>query len=144
VEGRIVDLSKRAAQQLDFIPLGIVEVKVETISREEDNPEGQASINKAKTTTPGEFYEVKASRVQPTGFGIQIGSFKELANLMRISDNLKNSYQKEVTVQVVVVNQIKVYRIIIGTFQSRNDAERQMKKLKNDYPDCFIVDFGKR
>ena len=142
IEGRIIDLSKSAAQQLDFIPLGVVEVKVEVL-----NPE--TITGKSTTTTQQEaletreFYEMKANRVQPTGFGVQIGSFKELANLMKISNNLKNSYQKEITIQVVEVNKIKVYRIIIGSVPNRDDAERLLKRLQKEYPDCYVVEFEK-
>ena len=142
VEGRIIDLSKRAAQQLDFIPMGVVEVKVEILNQKQTTGEKQTTTPQ-KDTEPKEFYEIKANRIQPTGFGVQIGSFKELANLMRISNNLKNSYQKEITIQVVVVNRIKVYRIIIGSVPGRSDAERLVKKLQKEYPDCYVVEFEK-
>lgn len=142
VEGRIIDLSKSAAQQLDFIPLGVVEVKVEILNQEAAIGEKQ-TITQQKDTEPKEFYEIKASRIHPSGFGVQIGSFKELANLMRISNNLKNSYQKEITIQVVVVNKIKVYRIIIGAVPNRSDAERLLKRLQKEYPDCYVVEFEK-
>jgi septal ring-binding cell division protein DamX len=56
---------------------------------------------------------------------------------------LKNRYQNEITVQVVIINSVKVYRIIIGTFPNRNEAERLSKKLHAEYPDCFVVEFEK-
>ena len=143
IEGRIIDVSKIAAQQLDFIPLGIVEVKVEVVEQGSD-PETTENIEAGENKPISkEFYEMQASRIHPTGFGVQIGSYKELANLMRISNDLKGSYQKEVTIQVVVINKVKVYRIIVGLLNSRKEAEHLENRLRKDFPDCFIVDFGK-
>jgi len=143
VEGRVIDLSKKAAQQLDFIPLGIVEVKIEVLNKETGGLAGNQQKEVRQDVEQKEFYELLARRIYPIGFGIQIGSFKELVNLMRITDTLKNSYQKEVTIQVVLINNVKVYRIIIGSFSDRKEAERLLKKLQNNYPDCFVVEFSK-
>ena len=143
VEGRIIDLSKRAAQHLDFIPLGIVDVKVEVLGQVEGETDQEMVQIPLQGIENKEFYELQARRIHPAGFGVQIGSFKELANLMRITDKLKNRYQNELTVQVVIVNRVKVYRVIIGAFSNRNEAERLLNKLQGDYPDCFIVEFKK-
>jgi len=143
VEGRVIDLSKKAAQQLDFIPLGLVDVKVEVLGIKAGSSDQTTVQAPQQDTGKQEFYELLARRVYPAGFGVQIGSFKELANLMRITENLKDRYQNEVTVQVVIINRVKVYRIIIGAFQNRTDAERLVKKLNADYPDCFVVEFEK-
>jgi rare lipoprotein A len=124
VEGRVIDLSQKAAKQLDFIPLGVVDVKVEVLN-EKAEPSDQSIVQQQQQDTGNqEFYKLLAQRVHPQGFGVQIGSFKELANLMRVTENLKNRYQNEITVQVLIINSVKVYRIIIGTFPNRNEAER--------------------
>jgi rare lipoprotein A len=143
VEGRVIDLSKKAARELDFIPLGVVDVKVEVLNATSDQSNQSASQQLQQDVEQQEFYELLARRVHPAGFGVQIGSFKELANLMRITENLKNSYRNEVTVQVVIINSVKVYRIIIGTFPNRSEAERLLRKLQPEYPDCFVIEFEK-
>ena len=142
VEGRVIDLSKRAARQLDFIPLGIVDVRIEVVDAE-DERSVQPAVKQQQDTGEQEFYQVVARQAHPTGFGVQIGSFRELVNLMRTTDNLRNRYQDEVTIQVVILNKVKVYRIIIGTLSSRQEAERLASKLRMDYPDCFVVEFEK-
>ncbi|MBN1182493.1 MAG: septal ring lytic transglycosylase RlpA family protein [Bacteroidales bacterium] len=138
VEGRIIDLSKSAAMELDYITLGVVRVKVEVVNENDpgtdDNPKPPQKPNK-------EFYDFQASRTKPAGYGVQIGSYAEFANLMRISETLKTTYKNEVTVQVTEVNKTKVYRVIAGSFSSRAQAENLQKKLKKDYPDCFVVGF---
>jgi rare lipoprotein A len=90
-----------------------------------------------------EFYKFEISRVKPKGFGVQIGTYQELVNLMRLADNLKNSYQKEVTVQVKIVNGVKYYGLMLGQFSSREKAEMFREELKGKFPDVFIVEYNR-
>ena len=90
-----------------------------------------------------EFYEFEISRLKPKGFGVQIGTYQELVNLMRLADNLKNSYKKEVTVQVKIVNGVKYYGLILGQFSSRPKAEEFREEVRNKFPDVFIVEYNR-
>ena len=72
---------------------------------------------------------------------MQVGSFQEVANLIRLADNLKISYQKNVTVQVKTVQDIKVYSLILGKFNTRNQAESFKDTVSIKYPGSFIIDF---
>jgi rare lipoprotein A len=90
-----------------------------------------------------EFYDFEIARLNPKGFGVQIGTYQELVNLIRFSDNLKNSYKKQVTVQVKVVNGIKYYGIIIGQFPSRLKAEQFREEVRKKFPDAFIIEYNK-
>jgi rare lipoprotein A len=62
---------------------------------------------------------------------------------MRLSDNLKSSYQKKITVQVKVVNGIKYYGLILGQFSTRTKAEAFREELRKKFPDAFIIEFTK-
>jgi rare lipoprotein A len=139
VQGRIIDLSKKAAESLDFVQKGLARVKIEIINPETDV--NTIQIEEVPGVDEDEFYRMEVSRTQPAGYGVQIGSFKELVNLMRLTEKLSNKYKNEVTVQVTLVNDVKIYRVIVGTMKSRPEAERAMKRLKNDYPDSFIYTF---
>jgi rare lipoprotein A len=87
-----------------------------------------------------ELYELKVTRQKPGGFTVQIGSYKELVNLLRIADDLKTSLKKEVRVQVANINGEKVYRLMVGEFSTRREAESFKVKAAQLYPDCFIVE----
>ena len=89
-----------------------------------------------------EYYDFEISSLEPKGFGIQIGTYQELVNLMRLSENLKSSYKKKVTVQVKILNGVKFYSLIIGPFPSRPKAEKFYPEVKKKYPGSFVVDFG--
>jgi rare lipoprotein A len=95
------------------------------------------------TVDEKEFYGFEISRKKPKGFGVQIGTYQELVNLMRLSDNLKNSYQKEVTVQVKIINGVKYYGLILGQFSSRAKAEQFREEVRTKFPDVFIVEYNR-
>ncbi|WP_121665343.1 septal ring lytic transglycosylase RlpA family protein [Mesonia aquimarina] len=164
VSNRIIDLSRSAAEKLDFIDTGVTDVVLEVVDINDDTaivePEKKQekiALKKKKSiknivektdtikveNDPKEFYELSIDRIQPDWFGIQIGSFQEVANLMRLADNLKVSFQKEITIQVKTVQEVKVYSLIIGKFNDREDAEEFNKKsVSKKYPDSFIIDFS--
>lgn len=143
VDGRIIDLSRAAAEALGFENYGLADVKLEIT----DPGDGKVSemgrtINQV-TVDEKEFYEFEVSRSRPKGFGVQVGTYEELVNLMRLADNLKNSYKKEVTVQVKIINGIKYYGLILGHFSSRAKAEEFREEMRDKFPDVFIVEYNR-
>lgn len=143
VDDRVIDLSKSAAEKLGFINQGLAEVKLEVIdagdgkTSDTPRPIGNVSIEEK------EFYNFEVERSKPSGFGVQIATYQELVNLMRLTDNLKKSYQKKVTVQVKVLNGVKYYGLVLGQFPSRAKAEQFRANVKGKFPDAFIVEFGR-
>jgi rare lipoprotein A len=143
VDGRIIDLSKSAAQKLGFINQGLADVTVVVIDAGDGKtsdihrPIGQVEVEEK------EFYDFEVERNKPEGFGVQIATYQELVNLMRLTDNLKKSYQKKVTVQVKVVNGVKYYALVLGQFPSRSKAEVFRNNVRPKFPDAFIVEFGR-
>ena len=144
VEGRIIDLSRAAAEELGYTNLGLADVSLEVIdpgdgkTSDPGRPIDQVSVDEK------EFYEFGITRINnPKGYGVQIGTYQELVNLMRLADNLKNSYKKDVTVQVKVLNGVKYYGLILGQFSSREKAEQFREELRNKFPDVFIVEYNR-
>jgi rare lipoprotein A len=115
-------------------------------SKPQQKPVATASVTKpvqseqSQVNTEVEIYDLKVSRQKAGGFSVQIGSYKELANLLRIADDLRSSLNKEVKVQVATINDEKVYRLMLGDFKSRSEAEAFQPKAAKLYPDCFIVE----
>jgi rare lipoprotein A len=143
VDGRIIDLSKAAADELGFLNNGIADVKLEIVDPGDGKVKDMGRTIDQVTVDEKEFYEFEITRLKPKGFGVQIGTYQELVNLMRLADNLKNSYKKEVTVQVKVINGIKYYGLILGHFSSRPKAEVFREEVKKKFPDVFIVEFNR-
>jgi rare lipoprotein A len=143
VEGRIIDLSKAAADELGFLNKGLTEVKLEIVDPGDGKVSDMGRTIDQVTVDEKEFYEFEITRLKPKGFGVQIGTYQELVNLMRLADNLKNSYKKEVTVQVKIINGIKYYGLILGQFSSRGKAEQFREEMRNKFPDVFIVEYNR-
>lgn len=141
VEGRIIDLSKSAAERLGFINMGIADVKLEVTDAGDGKGKNLPIPVDHVTVEEKEFYDFEIERLNPKGFGVQIGTYQELVNLMRLSDNLKNSYKKKVTVQVKILSGVKYYSLVLGQFSSRAKADSFLGELKQKFPDAFVVDY---
>jgi rare lipoprotein A len=143
VDNRIIDLSKSAAEKLGFVNQGLVDIKLEVIDPGDGKTSDPIKTVDQVLVEEREFYEFEISRLKPKGYGVQIGTYQELVNLMRLSDNLKTSYKKQVTVQVKVINGVKYYGLILGQFATRPKAEQFRAELKRKFPDAFIVEYNR-
>jgi rare lipoprotein A len=143
VDDRIIDLSKSAAEKLGFVTHGLAEVKLEVIDPGDGKTSDPVRVIGNVSVDEKEFYNFEISRAKPSGFGVQVGTYQELVNLMRLTDNLKKSYQKKVTVQVKIINGVKYYSLILGQFPGRQKAEAFREELRKKFPDAFIVEYGR-
>lgn len=143
VDGRIIDLSKSAAEKLGFINLGIADVKLEVVDAGDGKGKNLPVTVEHVTVEEKEFYDFEVSRNKPSGFGVQIGTYQELVNIIRLSDNLKNSYKRKVVVQVKILNGVKYYSLLVGQFSTKSKAESFLKTIKKKFPDAFILDFSR-
>lgn len=141
VDGRIIDLSKSAAEKLGYIVQGIADVRIDVLDAGSGRVSTEAKQIDAVIVDEKEFYDFGVARIQPDGYGVQIGTYQEVVNLFRLADNLKNSYQKKVLVQVKILNGIKYYSLILGHFGSRDKADKFLSRVKLQYPDAFIAEF---
>lgn len=174
VEKRIIDLSRSAAEKLQFINNGTASVKVEVLHLPEsatattDEPvknntsstpawPGKQTATKAETQAPAEsapaprqtqvtevsapaneYYKIESTVISPKGFGVQLASYQEAANLVKRCAEIKERINKDIMIQVGDKNGIKVYRIIAGPFETREKAEHFNKKLEG-FDGSFIV-----
>jgi rare lipoprotein A len=143
VDGRVIDLSRSAAERLDFINAGLADVTVEVIDAGDGKGGGQIAPIDRVTVEEKEYYDFEVKRLDPKGFGVQIGTYQELVNLMRLADNLKTSYQKKVNVQVKVVNGLKYYSLMLGEFKTRKKATQFAADVKKKFPDAFVVEYDR-
>ena len=143
VDGRIIDLSRSAAEELGYVNQGIADVELEVINAGDGKSTVSVPVQEMEPPDEKEFYDLDIKRLNPGGFGVQIGTYQELVNLMRMADNLKGSYKKKVTVQVKSVNGTKYYSLILGGFSTRAKAEKFKQTIQKKYPDAFIAEFDR-
>ena len=139
VDNRIIDLSKSAAKKLDFIDKGLANVRVELIASTDDLPDKKTDAKKKETENV--YYKINSELVKPKGKGIQIGSYTDDENIIKLTAELISKYNENVYVEIAEVKKQKVYRIILGNYNSDMQLNAFKKKLSKDYPDCFIVEY---
>ncbi len=143
VAGRIIDVTKSVAAKLGFVDKGVANVKIEVVTRENSKTNTQPVEVNSTSVSDNEYYDIEISKVEPNGFGAQIGTYQELTNLLRLADNLKKSYKKKATVSVKAVKGAKYYSLILGSFSSQTKAQDFVNKLKKQFPDAFVLDYSK-
>lgn len=109
-KGRILDLSYAAAITLGMIGPGTIPVRIEVI---DSGP-----------------YKVQPIR-QSLDYTLQAGSFVELENAQRLKEQLAKSYPQLADIAIVPVHAKEsiYYRVQLGTFSNRRDAEGHARQL---------------
>ncbi len=104
---RIIDLSYAAAKSIDMIQAGTVKVKVEIIS----TPSGRS----------GSYFDPQ--------YTVQAGSYRDSQNARAIKEKLDRNYEK-VRVESTDIKGDKYYRVRVGWFSNKRDADRVASQLR--------------
>jgi peptidoglycan lytic transglycosylase len=105
-KARIIDLSYAAAQALNMIGPGTALVRIDVI----DSPVPIQSIRTSLDYT------------------LQLGSFAQLENAQQLRDRAAKSFG-EVTIAPLQAKDSTYYRVSLGTFSNRADAEERAQQL---------------
>ncbi|HEY1235989.1 MAG TPA: septal ring lytic transglycosylase RlpA family protein [Candidatus Binatia bacterium] len=103
---RIIDLSYAAAQAIGIIGPGTALVRIDVIE------------------SPTVIRSIRSS----LDYTLQLGSFSQLDNARQLRDRLGDSFG-EVTISPVNSKDITYYRVHLGKFSSRTDAEQRAKQI---------------
>lgn len=125
VEGRVIDLSMKAARELDMVRSGVVPVKL-TVLRE--GPQAPPPRTRAEAQAPNSPAAV---------YTIQVGAFGSQEAAEALKKDLEGRY-KNVTIQTVTAPQT-LYRVRVGRLPDLNAAEDLMKLLREEKFDPFVV-----
>lgn len=139
IDNRVIDLSKSAAKELGFVEKGLAKVKIELIASTDDLPDKKPGTSLKKRLEG--YYKIDVSFKNPTGKGIQAGSFREDENIFKIAEELKSKYKTDVYIQIVKIKNAKVYRVIVGSSMDEIYLKKLKELISKDYPDCFVVTF---
>ncbi len=120
------------------IPVVTNQPKVEKETAITKKTETTEKVEEKKKET--ELFTLKVEASEAKGFSIQIGSYKELVNVLRIAADIQNTTKKETKIQVTTINGEKIYRLMVGSFSNRKEAETAKEKIAIVYKDSFIVE----
>ncbi len=113
VQGRDIDLSYIAARDLGIIQKGTARVFVDYVGRDRG-------------------YVRPARYLAASGpFTIQIASFTDIRNAFRLKTALRYSYN-DVYISKARVEGKRYYRVRLGRFSDRNDAEELVRRLSEE------------
>ncbi len=130
--GRIIDLSEAAARELGILAEGVARVRVEVIESPKPPPE-------PPKTSP--FFDPEGrslSRVAP--YSLQVGAFAEIENAITVAKNVRNEIKKEpIFLWKVAVRGKPLYRVLVGQYQTRKEAEVRRNALRQEGWQVFVV-----
>ena len=105
-KGRIIDLSYAAAQSIDMVGPGTALVRVDVI----DSP-------------------TRIQIIRPSlDYTLQVGSFSQLENAQQLRDRLAKSFSG-VAIATLQSKDLTYYRVQLGTFSNRADAEERARQI---------------
>jgi len=91
-----------------------------------------------------DLYKVQILRPERTGYGVQVASLTDYANVMRQVAELQEKWFNNILISVEEgSNKEPVYKIMLGPFPDRTTAKSYEKQLKRKKKiDGFIVDLS--
>ncbi len=148
-DGRVIDVSKQAALDLQMITAGVVDVKVEVIDKsapttpiEKTTEKDERSINtnNEKGVRGDNTYKIN---VKPTdgllGYGVQVGSYADFMAVIEKLNELESKGFPDLYINTAEVNNKRVFRIVAGNFESRAEAELFLVSVKSKGIDAYVV-----
>lgn len=115
VGNRVIDLSRRAAREIDMIETGVARVRIVLVDSKEP----------VKRSGRGGF--------AMETYTVQIASFDTRRDAIRYSRNIRGAEVERAT-----VNGKTVYRVSYGNYRSRSSAERAKKRLERRGINGFV------
>ncbi len=87
-------------------------------------------IPQTVSTGKGLFrFDVK--RQNPQGWGVQIGAFYDYGNVLIQAEKLQRQFGEVVIVNINELNGKTVYKVVVGAFNTQDEASRLQKRMKD-------------
>jgi len=149
-KGRIIDLTKEGARQLGFLKKGVAKVRCEVQDYIEDKFEDMDIVGSSDTvfsnndtSSIGGNVEVRMDSVFFQRYGIKVFTFDNPGKANEEAKILEKLYQ--FSVQVIEVKMLKgmLYRVCVGNFETRAEAQKAADMIKVKYPKSFVFQYSK-
>lgn len=146
---RIIDVSGAIADSLDMKTKGIVDVEIEIMrlpspakDRQKPVPKPKPEIKKvppskislkpklSKWYEPPGTYNLWGAKRNPTGFGVQIGSFTVEKEAKGLGEEALEFGLELIYIHASKVNHQVVYRVLVESYKTRSEAEVGLVKIK--------------
>jgi rare lipoprotein A len=139
VSGRIIDVSRRAAQLLGFDKKGTAKVRVQVVDPGTGNAYAAQDPNAPADTTPAVSNIALTSEEAPPGtIFVQVGAFSDANNAEKLSTAISDIGQVQIF-RVVKGTQL-LYRVRLGPYGSTAEAQSvQQVVAGRGHPEAIVV-----
>ncbi len=136
--------TSKTDREIETTTISNIDITTNVITSDSDKTEKQQTIaiEQKNLITPQvstTYYSLNAIRTIPKGFGVQIASYQESANLIERVSVVANELKQNVTIQIVNSGGTRIYRLIVGEFESRAKAEYFKDSIKSSYQGFVVV-----
>jgi rare lipoprotein A len=129
VGDRIIDLSRRAAEELGMLPHGTARVRIEALQ-------------------PATLIQYAGNRYQwvpqpvPSPwqgrFEIQLAAFENKQNAERFGKSLRSRYP-DAGIESYYFGGKLLYRVKVGMFNDLHKARAALERIRSEFPDAFVI-----
>jgi len=133
IEGRIIDLSRGAAEALDLLSHGVGDVRVRYIGPAPRQGGGQVTSRNRRRSDRRDDPPATARISQ---YWVQAGSFRDRSTASLAAEPLGN----QTSIRAVVVDGTPYYRVLLGPWSDPNSAERARQiAIAQGVRDAFLI-----
>lgn len=138
ISGRIIELSRAAAEKIDLTKTGEAKVSIEIVkapiarnahkkAKPSNKALGKATngleiIKEAKGMQEEGLYKMQVLELQPKGYAVQVASYKEYQAVVNHLTVLQNSWIRNSMVVVEKKNKTIIYKVVLGPFPTKEAA----------------------
>ena len=130
--GRVIDVTKAAAAQLDFVAAGITNVKIELYIEKTDSLNIPDSV----------MFDTDLKKVPDSGFAIVVDTLQGSDTLMARMKFYAQKYNCPVSGKVYLKDKQRFYIILLGPFTERGMAEEKLEILKREGISGLLTDLN--
>jgi rare lipoprotein A len=151
-KGQIIALSSNAAAELGMVKETRVKVEVldnkkNTRKNTKTTPAKSSGLNiiqEAADIKKGGLYKMQVMQLEPKGWGVQVAAYSSYESVIQQLTALQNNWFKGGLVYVDQVDSKATYKIIMGPFFTKEEAESYCSSVKQKYKvkDAFVIDLN--
>lgn len=124
VKGRVIDLSRAAAEEIGLYKVGTGQVRLEVLGYEPKDP-SQDTLEYPDDLTVGDFY-------------VQVGAFKTASNAERLKAELSQQFDVEIQQAETAIGLVQ--RVRVGPYNDLAKADKVKAYFEdNGYTDAFVI-----
>lgn len=84
------------------------------------------------------LFRFNVSKQASKGWGVQIGAFAQYGNVLIQAEKLQKQFDEPIIVNINELNGKTVYKIVVGAFGRKTDAQKLFSRMKREGVDGFL------